>query len=458
VTVEPREYVRILRRGWYWIAAGVLGAVAVASAVILAAEPQYVSTARLLVTVPLDEAPLDQAGALSEIIDQRVRSYVALVDGDVLASRVAESQELDGAANTPGYEVSAEVVPDTNLLDITVTSRSPEAAKMLVAGYAEEFEALVAENETVASDGEPALSVAVVGAASPPSAIGSRQPLRTLSLAVILGSAVGVGAAFLWDAWDTRIRRPDELVEITEAPMLGVIPVDGNSSKHPPTVEVVSRGPRAEPYRRLRANLQLLDPNAGRPAMTITSSVPGEGKTTTAVNLGIALADSGIRVLLLDGDLRRPKVAAYLGLRDAVGLTSLLTGTAEVDDAIQPSQWSSLQVIASGPQHPNPGELLYGTAMSALLEGLRTRADVVLIDSPSLLPVADAAVLAALSDGAILVTRYGVTRAERVRQAVVNLEQAGGGLLGTVLTMVPTRGPDAYPFLYEYGEPGSAST
>jgi Mrp family chromosome partitioning ATPase len=96
--------------------------------------------------------------------------------------------------------------------------------------------------------------------------------------------------------------------------------------------------------------------------------------------------------------------------------------------------------------------------MSALMEELRTRADVVLIDSPSLLPVADAAVLSALSDGAILVTRYGRTRAEQVRQAVVNLEQAGGRLLGTVLTMVPTRGPDAYPFLDEYGEPGSAST
>jgi capsular exopolysaccharide synthesis family protein len=435
----------------------VLVAVAVAAAVILATQPQYVSTARLLVTVPLDEARLGEAEGLSAAVDQRVRSYVALVDGDVLASRVSERSEFD-AATASGHVVSAEVVPDTNLLDITVTSRSPEAAQLLVAGYAEEFEALVAENETVASDSEPALSVAVVGAASPPSDISSRQPLRTLSLAVILGSAVGVGAAFLWDAWDTRIRRSDDLVEITEAPMLGVIPVDADSPQRPPAVEAVMRGPRAEPYRRLRANLQLLNPNAGRPAMTITSSVPGEGKTTTAVNLGLALADAGVRVLLLDGDLRRPQVAAHLGLPDAVGLTSLLTGTAEVDQAIQPSRGSGMQVITSGPEHPNPGELLYGAAMSALMEELRTRADVVLIDSPSLLPVVDAAVLSALSDGAILVTRYGRTRAEQVRQAVVNLEQAGGRLLGTVLTMVPTRGPDAYPFLDEYGEPGSAST
>ena len=318
--------------------------------------------------------------------------------------------------------------------------------------------ALVAETEEVPSGGEPLVSVAIADSASPPSDTGSRQPIRLLSLAAILGVAVGVGAAFLWDAWDTRVRRSEDLEDLTQAPTLGVIPASGDEPWPPVSVESVSSGPGAEAYGRVRANLQLLDSDAVRPVLTITSSVPGEGKTATAINLGIALADAGIRVLLLDGDLRRPKVASYLGLPEAVGLTSLLAGTAQVDGAIQSCPGSRMQVITSGPERPNPSELVFGKAMAALFAEVRTRADVVLVDAPSILPVADAAVVAALTDGAILVTRYGHTKAEQVRQAVVNLEQAGGRLFGTVLTMAPTRGPDAYPYADGYRAAGSTPT
>jgi len=176
----------------------------------------------------------------------------------------------------------------------------------------------------------------------------------------------------------------------------------------------------------------------------VTSSVPGEGKTTTLCNMAIAMAAAGSRLLVIEGDLRRPKVADLLGVERSVGLTSILAGQVRVEQAIQSWAGGRFDVLASGPLPPNPSELLASEHTKALLAELREKYDVVLIDSPPLLPVTDAAAVAPATDGAILVCRFKQTSQGQVKAAVDTLEAVSVPLLGTVFTMVPASGPRAY--------------
>ena len=449
--MELQDYLRILRKGWVWIAASVVIAIVAAAAVIVVTTPQYASSTRLFVTTPLSDAGLAGAYQGNLFTQQRVRSYADIIESDLLASRVIEANGLDDEPTALANQVSARVLPDTVLLDITVTDPSPEDAQALAAAYADEFVVLVSEIEQPPSGGDPLVSASVVNSASVPGAPVSPQPVRTLTLAAILGLLVGIGIVVLRDVLDTTVSGSDELAEISGAPGLGVIAFDPDATEHPLIVSIAPRSPRAEAFRQLRTNLQFVDVDAGQKVIVITSSVPSEGKTTTTVNLALALADAGVRVLLVEGDLRRPRVSEYLGIVGEVGLTNLLVGSVDVEDAVQQAGESGLNVIASGPTPPNPSELLQSQAMTDLVAKLRQRADIVLVDSPPLLPVADAAILSTHADGAILVTRHGHTKTDQIRQAVANLEQVGGRLLGTVLTMTPTKGPDAYRYGYGYG-------
>lgn len=172
-----------------------------------------------------------------------------------------------------------------------------------------------------------------------------------------------------------------------------------------------------ESFRVLRTNLQFLDVDQTSKTYAITSPMPGDGKTTTSINIALALAESGSRTILIETDLRRPKFGEYLNLESTVGLTTVLIGGAQLSDAIQPWGRTGLDVIASGVLPPNPAELLQSKAMAAVLEQLRRDYDAVVIDAPPILPVTDAALIAAQTGGAILVVRHGKTTRDQAAQA-----------------------------------------
>jgi receptor protein-tyrosine kinase len=182
----------------------------------------------------------------------------------------------------------------------------------------------------------------------------------------------------------------------------------------------------------------------------ITSAVPGEGKTSTAVNLAIALAQTGQRVLLIDGDLRRPKAASLLGLERSVGLTTVLVGRSELNDSIQKHSGSGIFFLASGPIPPNPTEVLQSQAAQSLFDRLGQMFDMVIIDAPPLLPVSDAAIVARDVDGAILVVRHGKTTKDQLRQARLRLTQVDANLFGVAVNMTRRRGKSAYDYGYTY--------
>ncbi|MFN2537569.1 MAG: polysaccharide biosynthesis tyrosine autokinase [Mycobacteriales bacterium] len=279
----------------------------------------------------------------------------------------------------------------------------------------------------------------------------SPRPKLNLALGLLVGLAVGIGGAVARETLDTSVKGPEQAAELAGAPVIGAITFDADASKTPLVVVSAPGSPRAEAFRQLRTNLQFVDIEPPLRSVVVTSSVSGEGKSTTTCNLAITLAEAGLRIILVEADLRRPRVADYMGLEGAVGLTSVLLGRVDLDTALQPWRDLSLSVLPSGPLPPNPSELLGSAGMGELLHELEQRADIVLLDAPPLLPVTDAAVLGASASGVILLIRSSKTRREQVHRAASILTTVGATPLGAVLNMVPTRGPDAYAYGYGYG-------
>ena len=212
--------------------------------------------------------------------------------------------------------------------------------------------------------------------------------------------------------------------------------------------------PWAEAFRVLRTNMQYVEVDQDQRVFVVSSSLPGEGKSTTAVNLAITLALAKQRVALVECDLRRPLIAKRLGLDDGVGTTSVLIGKVALRDALQPYGDTGLDVLACGPIPPNPSELLQSHAMEKLLGELREQYDIVILDAPPLLPVTDAALLAAQADGALLVVRHGKTTRDQLRHAVERIEAVDAKPIGVVINLAPARRTGrsyGYGYGYSYG-------
>jgi len=231
--------------------------------------------------------------------------------------------------------------------------------------------------------------------------------------------------------------------------VLASIGFDSQMRSAPLITDLDGFAARTEAFRLLRTNLQFIDLDHHPHCLVVTSSVPGEGKTTTATNLAVALAQTGRKILIVDADLRKPRVASTLGLDAAVGLTTALVGRAELHETIQVHEASGLHVLASGAKPPNPTEILQSRVTSDLIGRLRPSYDMIIIDAPPLLPVADAAVLSRLADGVILLVRHGKTTRDQVEESVNRLRQVGGRLYGVVVNMVAQRAISSYYYYYE---------
>lgn len=449
--MELRDYLRIARRRWRLILGCLLTAVAVASLVTYNMTPQYSSTARLFISTAQSDSAQAYQGSLFSA--QRVTSYADLATGRELASRVIKRLDLHTDPGTLAKKVSATVTPETVILQVSVTDPSPVRAQRLTQAYAEELTGFVSDLETPPGKKRAPIKATIVDAAAVPQTPVSPQPLRNIGLAAVLGLLLGLGAAVLRELLDTSVKTNEDVTEAAGAPVMGSIAFDPQTTKRPLVTSLDSHAPRVEAFRVLRTNMQFVDIDTANKAVVVTSSVPQEGKTTTALNLAITLAQAGQRVLLMDADLRRPKVADNLRLEPTVGLTTVLVGRVELHEAVQPYTVEGLDVLASGAIPPNPAELLQSNAMADLMVRVRKEYDVVVVDAPPLLPVTDAALITAQGDGALLVVRHGKTTKDQLRHAIDRLEHVGARPLGVVLNMIPSRrlGDPYYGYGYGYG-------
>ncbi|MFF5174501.1 polysaccharide biosynthesis tyrosine autokinase [Micromonospora sp. NPDC000089] len=442
--MDVRTALRLVRRHWWIVLVTLMVALGSAALITVRTAPRYVASVTFFVTTPSQGVSDAYQGSL--FLQQRVKSYADLLRSD----RLAQSVVADGATGLTADEVQRRVATSTEagtvLLRATVTDTDQNRALKVSEALSAKFVELVQKVETT-GDGKPSpIKIEVVGGPRVGSSPVAPQPTRNLVIGGLVGLLLGMALAVLRGMLDVRLRDAAGLQRATGSPLLGEIPFEAAARSAPLIVGDAATSGRAEAVRKLRTNLRFVDVHEPARVIAITSALQGEGKTTLSCNLAIALAEAGWRVLLVDADLRRPKVGDYLGLDGGVGLTDVLVGDVQVGDVVQRWGDKSLLVLPSGSAPPNPSELLGSKAMADLLLSLRESADIVIVDTAPLLAVTDGVVVAVQADGALLVTQQGRTSRAQVAAASRALHSVSVRLLGCVLNMTRVARADAYQY------------
>ena len=274
-------------------------------------------------------------------------------------------------------------------------------------------------------------------------------------LAAVVGAMIAVGAAFLIEYLDDTIKTPDDVARVSGLSTLGAIArLKETGGTRQLVAWLQTKAPESEAYRTLRTNIQFSSVDKPVRSLLVTSAGPSEGKSTTAANLAVVMAQTGQRVVLVDTDLRRPVMHKVFGVANNTGLTSALLNGDQVvlDGHLQGTEVENLSLLTSGPIPPNPSELLGSHRMARLVEKLVGQADLVIFDSPAVLAVTDAAVMGRQVDGVLLVADAGQTREQVLAQAAAELQQTGANLLGVVLNRLDSRRGGYYYYYYYYSE------
>ncbi|MBO3088798.1 polysaccharide biosynthesis tyrosine autokinase [Cellulomonas dongxiuzhuiae] len=456
--MDLRDYLALLRKHWASIVA--LGAVFSASAlgVSLMTTPIYKSSTQLYVSVRGGSSTTDMLQGAT-FTRQQVSSYVGLVTSPLVLGPVIDDLALDMRADDLASRIVSDSPANSSLINITVANESPAVAAAIANAVADEFRQVVADLEEPAGGGPSNVKLTVVRVSDAPSNPSEPNTRLNTTMGLLIGIALGVGTALLREMLDTRVRSEADVAQLTDGPVVGVIAFDEDAATRPLIVQSAPHSPRAEAFRRLRTNVQFLTVGTQSKSIVVTSSLPGEGKSTTTINLAIALADAGTSVALVDADLRRPSIANFLGLEGGVGLTTVLIGRATVAEVVQPWGNGQLHVIPSGQIPPNPSELLGSPAMASFVESLASRYDVVLIDTPPLLPVTDAAVLSKIAGGVLMVVGAGKVHRNQFTEALGMLESVSARTLGLIVNREPRERSNVYQY-YRYSsrsEAGSAN-
>lgn len=432
--MELSEYFRALRVRWRWVVAGLLIGVIGAGAVVLTTSPVYEASTELFVSTKqaTDGTDLYSGSSFSQ---QRVKSYTEIVTTPRVLAPVIDRLGLSESPDRLAAMISVNAPVDTVLVDIAVRDTDAARAARIANAVSDSFVSVVGELERTANEPSPVRISSVRDATTPTSPV---LPATAFDLAigVLLGLIAGAVAAMVRHATDTVVRGERDLGEVLDTTILGEIPFDRQAADNPTLIRQ-PQGSRAEAFRALRTNLQFVEATGPLRSVVVTSSVPKEGKSTSAINLALSLVDSGMKVVVVDADLRRPRIAHYLGLIDTVGLTTVLVGRIDVSDALQRWGGGQLYVLTAGDIPPNPSELLGAPAMTELLRRLEDEFDLVILDAPPLLPVTDGALLSAKATGAVMVASSGRVRREQLARAVRSLDTAGARLLGVVLNLLP---------------------
>lgn len=439
--LDLHGYLRALRRNWWLVLVATLLGTGCAILLVSQTTPRYQSSVTFFVSTSAESA---NAVQLDQYAQRRVNSYVELLSSDSLAQMIVDDTGVDLNAAQVAQKISASAQPETVILTATVTDSSPDRSLEIAQSIGRQFGVMVDQLENSGAAGAPKVKLNVTsGPSLNPEPVAPKSTM-IIALGFVVGLTLGVVVAILREVLDKSVRSTDDIRSITDAPVLGTIGFDRAAKKSPLIVDSNARSIRAEAVRQVRTNLQFIDATRPVAVFVVTSSMPDEGKTTTAVNLAIAFSDYGKRVLLIEGDLRRPRVADYLGIERSVGLTNVLVGQVGVEDALQRWGRGKLTVLPSGTLPPNPSELLGNPMMTELLTRLRRSFDIIIIDAPPLLPVTDAAVMSRLVDGAVVVARYGRTTRQQFAASLRSLKVVDARVLGTVLTCTPAKATTAY--------------
>lgn len=431
------QFVHVIRERWKAVVAFLLVGI-VASVVVGMLRPvTYTSTFTMLTVAP---ATQDGQGAYEGelLAQQRTKSYVPMINSERVAERVIRDHQFPATPREISGAITAVSGVDSVVTTVTVRTNSEKGTADLATYVADVFVKFVADFERSSTlGGEPVVNMQIIQPPTPPTAPASGV-VMSVALGVVLGLGLGVGYAIVRHLLDRSVKSGATLEALTGAPSVGTTTVDERADQSLfVRIAGVDDPTISEDFRQLRIGVSALQTRTGARVVVVTSPTPEDGKTTTVVNLAAAFAAAGGRVLIVDANLRRPRVAERLGLSSRPGLTDTLSRNAEPHSMIQRYEAGSIDVLTGGAIAANPGELLGSRSMSALLAELRTSYDLVLVDTPPLLSATDAASVAPGTDGVLLLCRYGHTTAPQVERALGILGSGAATVLGTVLTMVP---------------------
>ena len=491
-----RSYIGLVRRRKWWIAAAALLGLAASLGLSLTQARQYSATAQLLVQ-PAGSTAFGVAPAAVTPTD-------VLTDLQLVTSAPVQRKVSAILGGNPS--ISATEVAQTNVIAITAISSSPPRAALIANTYAQAFvkdqqgaaitssaaaeialkaqiKGLGTQIKSLSRNGSTAEQTAlqnqqavlreqlaqmqvsgaagntggveVVAPAQAPTSPSSPKPVQDGLLGLAAGLILGLGFAFLRDSLDDALSSKEAAEQLSGAPVLAMVPmVAAWKKRDQPLVVSVSHplSPAAESYRSLRTSLQFVRQERPLRTLVVTSPAAAEGKTSTVANLGAVFAQAGERVVLVSCDLRRPRLAEFFGLDEQIGLTTVLLGEQSLADVVQPvSGHETLWLLGAGRVPANPAELLNGPAARELFAALRAEFDLVLIDSPPVLPVTDAAVLSKDADGTLMVVAAGQTKRVDLRRAAEKLAQVNAPMVGTVLNEVTRQTGYGYGSGYGYG-------
>jgi capsular exopolysaccharide synthesis family protein len=504
--IEPvegnlRTYFQVIGRRFSWLLAVTVLSVAVAVAFIAVQKKQYSATAELLVQPANGSVPISGT-------QQTISPTDVLTDLQLITNAPVKGQVTKKLGFTPN--ISAADVGQTDEISLTATARTPVLAARVANTYAQTFVAyqrtnalnsIIAaelqlqgqitaldaqlkplESEISPSAGTTATISALAGQeavlkeqlaqlqdagaetpggveavspASPPTSPSSPKPLRDGGIALVIGLLLGLGAVFAAEYFDDKVYTKDEAERLSGGvPVLAIVPrvKSWKKPKRPLLItEVDPFSPVTEAYRSLRTSLEFADRDAQLKTILVTSATGMEGKTSTVANLGVIMANAGERVVVVSCDLRRPRLAAFLGKDETTGFTSVLLDQVELKDAIQAAANApGLALLGTGPIPPNPAELLGSDKAAEIFQLLATSFDVVLIDCPPLLPVADPLVLSQYADAVLMVVMVGLTTRAEVERASELLAQVNARPAGIVLNKATRRSTNGFEYGYGY--------
>lgn len=434
-----RAYVQILLKRWRIVVACTVLVLGAAGTLTYLTPPTYAANATAFVSISSAGTADASIYQSSQFAMQRVASYTEVVKSPDTLQPVIDQLGLKMSVRDLRAVVSAENPVDTVLIKVTATDGDPQRAQAIVNAVSDQMGINIEKLETPREPGgkSPVKVTTTVPSLAPQQPISPKIPLN-LALGLLAGLALGVIVAVIREQQDTTVKG-DELEDLTGRPALALIGLNPQVKSHP-LITMQGHGRGVEEFRSLRTTLQFVDVDEPPRVIVITSALASEGKTTTACNLAIALAQSSLRVCLVEADMRRPNAATLMGIDGSIGLSNVVAGQIDLADALMPWHRGLLTILPAGTSPPDPTRLLGSKNMAAVLATLRADFDFVIIDAPPILPVSDAAVLARSADGAVLVARYGKTRREQLTSAIADLDAVKARLIGTALTMVPARG------------------
>lgn len=438
--MDVNGFLHLLRRRAWVVVLCLLAGVGGALALTRSTPERYRAEARVVVNIP-PGASVTQGTQGLQLTSDLLPTYAQIATSRRVAEKVRSALSLPESAEQVRAKLSAAPQPQTLLIDVGASDRDPVRARSIADAAAVALSEAVAELERERTAGS-AITVSLLDGALLPRSPVAPRPVYNLVLGVLLGLGAGVLLALLVDGLDRTVKTAAAAEAAVGAPVLALVPRRRRGQE--PLVTVTDpQDAISEAYRTLRTSVLYLHPDTQMQVVVVTSAATDEGKTTTVLNLAVALAQGGERVVVVDADLRRSSVAAELGLEGAVGVSTVVTRRAELGSALQ--LWRDLfWVLPSGELPPNPSEIVGSQSMATLLDELRASFDVVLVDTPPVLPVTDAVALSTQADGVVVVGLAARTTRQVLTEARRRLDGVAAPVVGCVLNGVKGARAEGY--------------